>query len=474
MDAAEFQSTHPAWGATRAILIYNVGIPISIHAPRVGCDGIVEGLVYDNWEISIHAPRVGCDCFTFSRVGFGNDFNPRTPRGVRRLCEKSLFFRFVFQSTHPAWGATLNECVQPTCCMISIHAPRVGCDPPLIPSLLPFCNFNPRTPRGVRLAENAASATEVRFQSTHPAWGATEIPYDLAVEGFDFNPRTPRGVRPSPAYQSMQADKFQSTHPAWGATPFYCHFPPPPTNFNPRTPRGVRHRTLMRYFGQRNFNPRTPRGVRRHERREIYQRGDFNPRTPRGVRRGQSGMTEQDFLISIHAPRVGCDVFEEVMMWQGPYFNPRTPRGVRPRFHIHRRLAGLFQSTHPAWGATRGVNSFFASARISIHAPRVGCDYHIQRSGRKRRHFNPRTPRGVRHNGVHTELADGLFQSTHPAWGATSSPLSVTLFATISIHAPRVGCDTARLFQLVAVEFISIHAPRVGCDFRLFLFTEII
>ena len=35
----------------------------------------------------------------------------------------------------------------------------------------------------------------------------------------------------------------------------------------------------------------------------------------------------------------------------------------------------------------------------------------------------------------------------------------------ISIHAPRVGCDTG-LHQCLVVPIISIHAPRVGCDHR--------
>ena len=36
-------------------------------------------------EISIHAPREGCDVRTRSPSWWASDFNPRTPRGVRRL-----------------------------------------------------------------------------------------------------------------------------------------------------------------------------------------------------------------------------------------------------------------------------------------------------------------------------------------------------------------------------------------------------
>ena len=57
----EFQSTRPVWGATQC------GNPlvrrhrISIHAPRVGRDGGVDGEAVGG-DISIHAPRVGRDC----------------------------------------------------------------------------------------------------------------------------------------------------------------------------------------------------------------------------------------------------------------------------------------------------------------------------------------------------------------------------------------------------------------------------
>ena len=78
------------------------------------------------------------------------------------------------------------------------------------------------------------------------------------------------------------------------------------------------------------------------------------------------------------------------------------------------------------------------------------------------------------------------FQSTLPAWGATSSavrtqfgveyfnprsprgerrrsPIAVLTALDISIHAPRVGSDIAAM-ALLQGQCISIHAPRVGSD----------
>ena len=75
-------------------------------------------------------------------------------------------------------------------------------------------------------------------------------------------------------------------------------------------------------------------------------------------------------IISIHAPREGCDA---------P--NPRYI-GVTPGF----------QSTHPVRDATyaKVYNDWFRD--ISIHAPREGCDGYLFDRAFVLRYFNPRTP----------------------------------------------------------------------------------
>ena len=57
---------------------------ISIHAPREGCDNGTLGRILTTSEISIHAPREGCDMLPDDTVRHEVNFNPRTPRGVRR------------------------------------------------------------------------------------------------------------------------------------------------------------------------------------------------------------------------------------------------------------------------------------------------------------------------------------------------------------------------------------------------------
>ena len=100
-----------------------------------------------------------------------------------------------------------------------------------------------------------------------------------------------------------------------------------------------------------------------------------------------------------------------------------------------------FQSTHPMRGATDGLISAFEFLGISIHAPHAGCDNTESRNRCTRKHFNPRTPCGVRQHLLGRQLRPGI----------------------ISIHAPHAGCDYRKKHIYFYFE-ISIHAPHAGCD----------
>ena len=173
--------------------------------------------------------------------------------------------------------------------------------------------------------------------------------------------------------------------------------------------------------------------------------GDFNPRTPCGVRHAIGIQAARIEAISIHAPRAGCDRGDAGRGARGRHFNPRTPCGVRPvliailysfgsfqsthpvrgatRTGQFTRVVPVFQSTHPVRGATDRRRVALAIRRISIHAPRAGCD------------------------GVDCVVlaASDAFQSTHPVRGATSAGRCIQKPCTISIHAPRAGCDRQKL-----------------------------
>ena len=170
-------------------------------------------------------------------------------------------------------------------------------------------------------------------------------------------------------------------------------------------------------------------------------------------------------VISIHAPREGCDTRHIAYRAQKMDFNPRTPHGVRlPWLWLWGRWCA-FQSTHPVRGATPRPAALSIRASISIHAPREGCDAAIIASSNSQ-----------------TE-----FQSTHPVRGATQNLFQLGSQRVISIHAPREGCDADTLACIFQCKFqsthpvrgatsgltvkpaairISIHAPREGCDGR--------
>ncbi len=123
-----FQLTHP----TRSATLLKTG-----HTQQI--------------QISTHAPHAECDGGNNTRTPNLQDFNSRTPRGVRPLLVASFFPVLLFQLTHPTRSATKTAVLQ----------------------------------NGKR-----------KFQLTHPTRSATLNAVDLSALDADFNSRTPRGVRP--------------------------------------------------------------------------------------------------------------------------------------------------------------------------------------------------------------------------------------------------------------------------------------
>ena len=264
------------------------------------------------------------------------------------------------------------------CNHISIHAPRAGVRPVCAAlCLCRACHFNPRTPCGVRPKATLCLQCSRLFQSTHPVRGATASSVTAVLVTGNFNPRTPCGVR-RPRRSRLAADAaFQSTHPVRGATCVTCVSRGGRQNFNPRTPCGVRLGSGGGGVRSTPFQSTHPvRGATRVVRDRIKIGIVFQSTHPvRGATRSQFQQATKQRHISIHAPRAGCDTKGSVLSDQATDFNPRTPCGVRPR-----------------------------SAK---------------RSPETRWYFNPRTPCGVRLV-MHGYKPIGFqFQSTHPVRGAT-------------------------------------------------------
>ena len=141
-----------------------------------------------------------------------------------------------------------------------------------------------------------------------------------------------------------------------------------------------------------------------------------------------------------------------------------------------------FQSTRPAWGATRSLPPVVRSLHISIHAPAWGAtqallrppisliiSIHAPAWGATADDlpradvlaFQSTRPRGARLTMRVTRSGSLAFQSTRPR-GARPLPVGVCLHArVISIHAPAWGA-TAWLDGKFRLAHISIHAPTRG------------
>ena len=153
--------------------------------------------------------------------------------------------RYSFQSTPPAWGATLIALFITSRFLISIHAPRMGSDGRI----------------------DIVTMLQIPFQSTLPAWGATTAPDQIRLCRLHFNPRSPHGER------------------------------------------------LPYFFISRLLSD-----------------------------------------ISIHAPRMGSDACQGTTGRLVSYFNPRSPHGERLGYEETISPYYIFQSTLPAWGATRRLS----------------------------------------------------------------------------------------------------------------------
>ena len=152
----------------------------------------------------------------------------------------------------------------------------------------------------------------------------------------------------------------------------------------------------------------------------------FNPRSPHGERHSLLACQRMNTGISIHAPRMGSD-----------------------NKHSHSNcFTCIFQSTLPAWGATLLIDTTLF----------------------RKDNFNPRSPHGERpHRPLLSQRVHPIFQSTLPAWGATLMGRAMQMGKGISIHAPRMGSDLARLTLHKKPQIFQSTLPAWGATLsRLF------
>ena len=190
----QFQSTHPARGATQT-------------GSQTG------GLKH----ISIHAPREGCDCVPGPQPGAPTHFNPRTPRGVRPVGSSRALVVLTISIHAPREGCDPHGVYQQRQRYISIHAPREGCDSSETHALTAFL-ISIHAPR--EGCDDTQSNKEMHQSiSIHaPREGCDDAYIQVGNVVYNFNPRTPRGVRQGSLTSAWATTPFQSTHPARGAT----------------------------------------------------------------------------------------------------------------------------------------------------------------------------------------------------------------------------------------------------------------
>ena len=213
--------------------------------------------------ISIHALREERDRPSRRKRAHLQHFNPRAPRGARRLfdCrirwERMISIHALREERDIGRTASIPEE------LISIHALREERDLPLATSLLEAVisihalreerdtavthsdghvsvisihalreerdvqrlqrwprnvDFNPRAPRGARQGARPAWFMALEFQSTRSARSATRPDILISERIHHFNPRAPRGARPRRVWLRACYAAFQSTRSARSAT----------------------------------------------------------------------------------------------------------------------------------------------------------------------------------------------------------------------------------------------------------------
>ena len=233
--------------------------------------------------ISIHASRGGSDTCPFSTVGVDFTFQSTLPAG-EATTGRLGFYIMKSISIHASRGgsdATKQDQAE-IVWDISIHASRGGSDCGGALQSRPGQNFNPRFPRGKRLAARFSSGTTER----------------------NFNPRFPRGKRLTLQMVPVLMGKFQSTLPAGEATYLMIHKP---------------SCYMISIHASRGGSDETGAGG-------SGASGDFNPRFPRGKR----PFFSRRYLlpaISIHASRGGSDTAGTMPLMARGLFQSTLPAG---------------------------------------------------------------------------------------------------------------------------------------------------
>ena len=144
-------------------------------------------------------------------------------------------------------------------------------------------------------------------------------------------------------------------------------------------------------------------------------------------------------------------------------FNPRSPYGERLNLGRFSANSSTFQSTLPlrgaTWSCTGRCTCHFHFNPRSPYGERLTCRFKEE----QHEYFNPRSPYGERQFVQDFIFLDGVFQSTLPLRGATTSLPRRPGFPGFQSTLPLRGA-TGPPGRRNHPPRISIHAPLTGSD----------
>ena len=177
-------------------VIFGIRRPISIHAPRVGRDSLIQAPLCVVLRRFQSTRPVWGATFVVSHQSGLLQFQSTRPVWVATVSPpEHMWAHHEFQSTRPVWGATAGADGNGGAAGISIHAPRVGRDQ-LVESVCIGKIISIHAPRvGRDTARRPTRQIPSQFQSTRPVWGATAEDSRAGRNRGYFNPRAPCGAR---------------------------------------------------------------------------------------------------------------------------------------------------------------------------------------------------------------------------------------------------------------------------------------
>ena len=222
----------------------------------------------------------------------------------------------------------------------------------------------------------AGAAAALELISIHAPLAGCDLPsYGIVAAKYNFNPRTPCGVRPGAAAGFAKASTFQSTHPLRGATA--CRRCWNSTaRFQSTHP--LRGATACRRCWNSTARFQSTHPLRGATHRHGIQGADAHTFQSTHPLRGATRM--------IGYPAID-DIFQSTHPLRGATIEAYV-YACAMHISIHAPLAGCDSPNTPLTNVQ--------SEEISIHAPLAGCDSCAQGDNRRKHHFNPRTPCGVR------------------------------------------------------------------------------